>query len=74
LISEIIGSTKNFKLSLGKNKGYVNIVSEELPEINKDVEFELNAIKLENKDGWFSESDPFLEISRIKEDKSIILV
>lgn len=34
----------------------------------------LNASKLENKDGWFSESDPFVEINRVKEDNSIILV
>lgn len=34
----------------------------------------LQTVKLENKDGWFSQSDPFIQFNRIREDNNIVLV
>lgn len=59
---------------MGKGNGYITLISEELGGLSNEIEFTMQAIKLENKDGWFSESDPFMEFSRVREDNTTVLV
>jgi len=74
-LSEIVAARDGkLKLSLGKGCGYITLISEELGGLSNEIEFTMQALKLENKDGWFSESDPFMEFNRVREDNTIVVV
>jgi hypothetical protein len=58
----------------GYAKGAVTIVGEIVARTRDEFECTFAGIKLANKDGWFGKSDPFLEISKIREDGSFVHV
>ncbi|KNC82961.1 hypothetical protein SARC_04754 [Sphaeroforma arctica JP610] len=65
------GSTREFRLkSEGKRDigGILVVSAAEVVEDRRVVEFEFSATGLDNKDGFFGKSDPFLRIYRKRDD------
>ncbi|KAF1787419.1 EF-Hand 1, calcium-binding site [Phytophthora cactorum] len=50
--------------------GHVVIDAEEVSTCSEMVKVRFTATKLDNKDGWFGASDPFLNIYRLRDEKS----
>eukprot|EP00300_Choanocystis_sp_HF-7_P023988 c25381_g1_i1.p1 GENE.c25381_g1_i1~~c25381_g1_i1.p1 ORF type:complete len:553 (+),score=122.76 c25381_g1_i1:34-1692(+) len=58
----------------GKPRGSLTCRADEVLECKQALEIQFAANKLDNKDGWFGKSDPFLVISRRRVDGSFIPV
>ena len=54
--------------------GTLTLRGEEVASCADVFHFKLSASKLVNKEGWFSTSDPFFVISRLREDGSYAAV
>jgi Ca2+-dependent lipid-binding protein len=52
-------------------QGKLVIRGDNMKDCNEFVFFKLQGIKLLNTDGWFDKSDPFVRVSKIREDKTI---
>eukprot|EP00240_Pyramimonas_obovata_P000816 CAMPEP_0118955512 /NCGR_PEP_ID=MMETSP1169-20130426/60090_1 /TAXON_ID=36882 /ORGANISM="Pyramimonas obovata, Strain CCMP722" /LENGTH=535 /DNA_ID=CAMNT_0006903381 /DNA_START=178 /DNA_END=1782 /DNA_ORIENTATION=+ len=49
-------------------KGTIKITFEEVAELRQDYVFHWRGVKLANRDGWFSKSDPFITLSKKAEN------
>jgi hypothetical protein len=71
---QVITSVLRNANKVGANLGEIEIRAEPIANTRDLFMVQFSASKLVNKEGFFSKSDPFLEISRMNEDGSYTLV
>eukprot|EP00742_Colponemidia_sp_Colp-10_P001717 GILJ01001839.1.p1 GENE.GILJ01001839.1~~GILJ01001839.1.p1 ORF type:complete len:563 (-),score=92.27 GILJ01001839.1:106-1794(-) len=70
-LGELMGARGQcLQKSLGVKRGFLIVKAEEVAACREQVCLRFSGTKIENKDGWFGKSDPFLTISRLREDGS----
>jgi vacuolar-type H+-ATPase subunit F/Vma7 len=77
-LANVVVAGTEFSMNLTKQgskkpRGKIHVVAEEVEESKTNIEFLISARGLDKKD-FFGKSDPYLEISRGREDDSFILV